>query len=69
MMCDFFQIVCVATWESIIQLIRVWWKYIHELRLLSAIKLALLSTTSMAWTPLLLPQLQRGEVCPFNEGN
>lgn len=69
MMCDFLKNVHVAAWESIIQLIRAQWKYIHEVGLISAIKPALVSITSNTWTPLLLPQLLRGEVCPFNVGN
>lgn len=42
---------------------------IHEVGLISAIKPALVSIPNNTWTPLFLPQVLRGEVCPFNVGN
>lgn len=57
-----------VTWENITQSMRLQWKPFHEVGLIPATNPALVSTSRSTWTPLTLPQLLRGEVCPFNLG-
>lgn len=67
-MWDFLKNICGVTWENITQLMRVQCKSFHEVGLISAPNPALVSTTRNTWTPLLLPQLLRGEVLPLMQG-